>query len=452
MAEDQNTEWKEQWRDEYLKTVCAFANTNGGTLDVGRNDLGTVIGVQNPGRLLEDIPSKLRNILGITVDVRLLKENNLPFIRISVNGYHNPISYRNQYYRRSGSTTSALTGNDLNQFLIDKFGLTWEDVIVPDVKISDLSLGAFDLFRKKARQKKRISPEALNVDNLELLDKLKLVKNDQITRAGVLLFHDAPERYFTNAFTKIGFFATDADLLYHDIVEGNLFSQLDKVLDFLFTKYTKAYIRYEGGVQRIEEMPFPREAMREVVTNAIVHKDYSIPATTQIRVYDDKFIVYNDGKLPDSITIDMLNQSHRSIPRNPNIANTLFLTGGIESWGRGTNQVFAECAKYGIGAPVFETKGTMVSCTIYGRRPSLSEKTVGKESEKGRKRPSEKMLGKTKSKILSFIRNEPEITIGELSKKLNLTTRTIERHLSTLQEQSYVQRVGGRKEGHWEIL
>jgi ATP-dependent DNA helicase RecG len=65
MPEQQNIEWKESWRDEYLKWICGFANANGGNIFVGMNDKGEVIGVSNSKRLMDDIPNKIQTNLGI---------------------------------------------------------------------------------------------------------------------------------------------------------------------------------------------------------------------------------------------------------------------------------------------------------------------------------------------------------------------------------------------------
>ena len=90
MNENQNTEWKESWRDEYLKWICGFANATGGKIYIGVNDNGQVVGVADAGKLLEDIPNKVRDVLGIIVDVNLLEENGLKYIEIDVPPYSNP--------------------------------------------------------------------------------------------------------------------------------------------------------------------------------------------------------------------------------------------------------------------------------------------------------------------------------------------------------------------------
>ena len=94
MAESQNVEWKETWRDEYLKWICGFANAQGGKIYIGTDDKGRVIGLRDSKKLLEDIPNKVRDVLGIIVDVNLLTENGKEYIEICVspNGY--PVNYK----------------------------------------------------------------------------------------------------------------------------------------------------------------------------------------------------------------------------------------------------------------------------------------------------------------------------------------------------------------------
>ena len=93
MNENQNIEWKESWRDEYLKWICGFANATGGKIYIGMNDSGKVVGVADADKLLEDIPNKVRDVLGIIVDVNLLEENGLKYVEIDVPPYSNPINY-----------------------------------------------------------------------------------------------------------------------------------------------------------------------------------------------------------------------------------------------------------------------------------------------------------------------------------------------------------------------
>jgi ATP-dependent DNA helicase RecG len=118
MSEKQNIEWKESWRDEYLKWICGFANAVGGKLYIGMDDNGKVVGVDNVKKLSEDIPNKVRDVLGIMVDVNILEENGIEYLEIDVPAYSNPINYKGQYHYRSGSTKQELKGAALNRFIL----------------------------------------------------------------------------------------------------------------------------------------------------------------------------------------------------------------------------------------------------------------------------------------------------------------------------------------------
>lgn len=145
MSENQNIEYKQSWRDEYLKWICGFANANGGTIFIGKDDNGKVIGVDDIStnsttakRLLEEIPNKVRDILGIMVDVNLHTTEQGDYLEIIVEPYPNAISYKGQYHYRSGSTKQELKSNSLNEFLLKKSGKTWDDVIEPRATFEDI--------------------------------------------------------------------------------------------------------------------------------------------------------------------------------------------------------------------------------------------------------------------------------------------------------------------------
>ena len=133
MAENQNIEYKSKWRDEYLKWICGFANANGGTIFIGKDDDGEIIGVENAKQLLEEIPNKVRDILGIIVDVNLHETKQGDYIEIAVDPYPNPVNYKGQYHYRSGSTKQELKGAALDKFLLQKSGKRWDGVIVPKI-------------------------------------------------------------------------------------------------------------------------------------------------------------------------------------------------------------------------------------------------------------------------------------------------------------------------------
>ncbi len=149
-SESQNIEWKESWRDDYLKWICAFANAQGGRLYIGVRDDGQVIGVSDAKRLMEDLPNKIASTLGIVCEVNLLVENGLKYIEITVNPSNVPIAYHGTYHLRSGSTKQELKGVALQEFLFSKMGLTWDSFAKSGTSIDDISPEAVDYFQRSA--------------------------------------------------------------------------------------------------------------------------------------------------------------------------------------------------------------------------------------------------------------------------------------------------------------
>ena len=195
MKENQRIEWKESWRDEYLKWICGFANAEGGVLVIGRNDKGEAVGVKDAPRLLQDIPNKVRDILGIMVDVNLLEEAGKETLEIVVEPYPSPVSHKGEYHYRSGSTKQELKGAALDRFLLRKQGLHWDGVPVPYVTLADLDATVLRRFREQAVVSHRLSPAIFRESDAQLLDKLRLIAGRYLKRAAVLLFHPDPERF-----------------------------------------------------------------------------------------------------------------------------------------------------------------------------------------------------------------------------------------------------------------
>ena len=264
-TESQTLEWKLAWHDDHLKWICGFANADGGTLVVGRDNNGKAIGLPNVHALLEELPNKLRDLLGVVVTVHLRREDGKEYLAIVTPAYPNPISYRGRYYQRSGSTLQELKGAALDRFLLGRYGRTWDGSPLPSITVADLSQAALAHFRKLAERSGRLEASALVEADSALLDKLKLTEGRYLKRAAALLFHPDPLAFVTGAFVKIGYFYSEAELAYQDEVNGDLFTQAEKTLDLLFTKYLKAVIGYEDIV-RVERFPVPRTALREAVT------------------------------------------------------------------------------------------------------------------------------------------------------------------------------------------
>lgn len=352
MAENQIIEYKESWRDEYLKWICGFANAQGGTIIIGKDDNGKTVGLSGVKKLLEDIPNKIQNAMGIIADVNAHTDDNGEYIEIIVPTYPIGISYRGKYYYRSGATLQTLNGPALEEFYMRKRGATWDNSPLPVFKMDEVDDDIVNLFKELAAKKGRIEESYLSESKEVLLDKLHLLKGGYLTNAAMLLFSKDPDKYELGSFIKIGFFENDADLLYQDEIRGSLLEQVDKAIELIYTKYMRAKITYEG-IQRRERYFVPEEALREALLNAICHKQYQSHIPIQVSVYDDRLYIANVGSLPENWTMDNLFEKHSSKPYNPNIAEVFYLAGFIESWGRGIEKICNALANDNLPMPEY---------------------------------------------------------------------------------------------------
>lgn len=424
MPEHQTIEWKELWRDEFLEWICGYANAYGGTLYIGKNDNGEVVGLDT---------------MGIVADVNLLYENELQYIEIVVDKYPSLISYHGKYYYRSGSTMRTITGKELDKAILKSQGRTWDGMPVPRLKVTDLRREAIDLLKEKAVRRGRLTEEETKVDDTILMENLHLIDEEgYLIRAAMLAFYKDPEKWVTGSYIKIGYFGdSDADLKYQDEIHGSPIEQVDKTVDLVYTKYLKALIFYEG-IQRIEQFMFHQDAFREILLNAIVHKDYSSCNPIQISVYEDKIYIWNDGEMPSELnSTDKLFMKHSSKPYNPKLAGIFFKSGMIEAWGRGFDKIREACAKYNAALPEYtiSESGIMVLCKACDKYLQLLTGNKNNSLISDKRIVSELMSGKMKEpiqQILEYLKYNNTITTTKGMEITGKSEAQVRRYLKVL--------------------
>lgn len=444
MPEQQNIEWKESWRDEYLKWICGFANAQGGKLYIGCDDNGKVVGVKDSKKLLEDIPNKIRDAMGIVVDVNRLTEGDKEYIEIDVPMYPIGISCKGVYHYRSGSTKQVLTGPALEAFLMRKHGATWDHSPLPIFKIDDVDDQAVEHFKKLAAAKGRIDPALLNEPKEILMEKLRLTNGDYLTNAAMLLFCKNPDRYQLGSYIKIGYFENDAELIYQDEIHGSILEQIDKAIELIYFKYMRAKITYEG-IYRRERYFVPEAALREALLNAICHKQYESRIPIQVSVYEDRLYVANVGRLPENWTLENLMGKHASLPYNPDIAHIFYLAGLIESWGRGIEKICDSLKADNLPMPEYTVHPGDIMIKFSG-----PEDRIIRVTDKVTDRVSEKVTDKEK-RVLEMIIEDPGYTTTQIAEKMSVTRKTVSGYIRSLKEKGIIERIGSDRKGYWKI-
>jgi ATP-dependent DNA helicase RecG len=438
MPEQQNIEYKQSWHDDYLKWVCGFANAQGGVIFIGKDDNGNVVGVADYKKLMDDIPNKIRNTMGITAEVNLHEEEGKYFIEIVTHPYSVPISVRGQYYYRSGSTKQELTGAALNEFLLKKSGKTWDDVIETRATFADIDEKAVKIFLAASQNTGRL-PENDGLDLPELFEKLRLTENGQLKRAAIILFGKDPGKFYPSIYVKIGRFGKDdTDIIFQETEEGNLIMLLQAVLSQLNHKFLIRSIGFEG-MHRIEKGEYPLPAIREMLLNALVHRNY-MGAPIQIRVYDDKISIWNEGSLPEGLTLAALKRSHSSRPRNPIIADVSFKGGYIDAWGRGTIKILDTCKEAELPEPEMQEQDGGFSIILF--KNNLTQEHLAKQG-----------LNDRQVKAVLFVKEKRKISNADYQELFSVSKATATRDLTELLDRfALLEKVGQTGAGTTYIL
>ena len=429
LPESDVAEWKWAWRDEYLKQIAAFANTDGGVLNIGVNDDGYVVGLKNCRKLLEDLPNKCRDKLKFIPKIKLRwsefrganirypnaipnaiaskdvnryvcgafvpkneheraklekweKENPVSqdsdgrfyYIEIIVERLPYLVTYDGVAYTRSGSTLQRLEGAELEAIVLRNSGRKW-DSFPASTTFDELDPAALKAFRRKSIAKGRLFEGAADASTETLLKNLNLLTSDgRITRAGAMMFGD-PEKVVAGAYVKLAYFAPNGslglnsanDIIYHDDVHGPLALLTDKTLELLYSKYMKAFVDYRG-LQRIETYMLPIEVLREALMNAVMHKNYASGNPIQIRVYDDHVSIMNEGFWPfDVLPVeDAYKREHESYRYNPLLAELFYKTGEVETWGRGFERIAVSCEQADCPLPEIQATPRSVKLICKG--------------------------------------------------------------------------------------
>jgi ATP-dependent DNA helicase RecG len=328
-----------------------------------------------------------------------------------------------------------LTGAALNEFLLKRSGKTWDDAIEERATFADIDYAIYDSYLKISKEKGRL-PDIEGLTTEEVFDKLRLTENGRLKRAAIILFGRDPGRFYTNTFVKIGrFVSDDADLRFQEVEDGNIIILLRNILSQLNQKFLVRPVTFEG-MYRIEKDEYPIPALREMLLNALIHRNY-MGAPTQIRVYEDKITIWNEGALPNDLSLELLRRPHPSRPRNPLIADVCFKGGLIDAWGRGTIKIIEACKQANLPEPELTEYAGGFLVTLF--------KNVNELIKLG--------LNPRQIAAVQYVKNKGKITNKEYQEINTVAKPTATRDLSELVEKHHVFINKGKGAGsYYEII
>jgi len=431
--EGETLEYKRQWTDRALEDLAAFANTQGGTLLLGIRDDGEIVGVTVDDREIQKIANLIASHLGITPSIRVVEMESRPVLEIRVDPAPGLVSYGGRYLRRVGTTNRDFAPDELARHVLERSGRTW-DALPSEWTLNGLDPEAFRYFASLARPR---LPYLDPKNPEQTLQNLDLLSGDRLKNAGVLLFGKRPQRLFPQAQVRIGIFRGTEILDSHDY-KGTLWTQLEEAMArFRQVLKVRFDIQVEEpslqGLQRKEIWEYPLEALREALINALVHRDYTQPTDIQIQIHEDRLEIWSPGELPPPLKAEELRGPHRSVLRNPLLAQAFHFAGLIERWGTGTTRIIELCRQQDLPEPEFQNQqgGFLVT---FAKDPYTPERlrSLG--------------LSERQIQIVTILRSARSASLGELHRHFpSVTAKTIQRDLQALVEKGLVNATGEKK-------
>ena len=421
-----------------LKAICGFLNHIGGYVYFGI-DKGKLVGQQVSDQTLKSISQKIRQNIKpeITPEITVLEAGKEKIIKVRVKEGMNKLYYlKGVAYKRVGTENLVIPPEEIERIIMEKRKRTWDSGICEGVSLKDINEEKVKWFLRKARYERN-----LNIDPEtpagEVLKRLDLMKNGQLTNAAVLLFASNPQEFFLQAETRCARFKGTDPLEFIDmkVFRGNIIDQRYDALEFV-----KEHIKLHAkivGTERKEDWEYPIEAVREAIANAICHKDYEISSKVQVRIFDDRLEVWGCGPLPEPLKLEDLKRKHPSVLRNDLIGNCFFLIKFIEEWGTGTNRIITECLKSGLPEPLFELVAGNLVVTF--RKYKITEEIL-------------KELKEEEKIIVTYILKHERISRKECTNLLKVSPATAFRYFKSLENKKIIQRRGKGKNIYYVLI
>ena len=357
-----------------METLCAFLNGEGGTVLFGVTDEVKIIGQDIAGKTKETIGEAVSR-LEPNANVRIFyvpmpdSEKKVIALHVESARMERPFCYKGRPYMRIENVTTLMPQEKYSHLLMQRGGkYSWEAITNPDLKISDLDENAIMGAVRSGIRGGRL-PETTIAESIPaILEKFDLLHDGKLNNAAAVLF-GRDFYYYPQCLLRLARFkgTTKDEFIDNQRVTGNIYTLLDASMAFFF-KHLSLSGKIEG-LYREEELSVPYKALRECCINAFAHRFYHHPGTSvSIAIYDDRIEITNSGIFPQDMSMERLLGLHDSQPHNPIIANVLYKSTILESWGRGIKLMVDECRRVGIPEPEFHCDGGFVWVTFHYTR------------------------------------------------------------------------------------
>jgi ATP-dependent DNA helicase RecG len=303
MQEDNKIEFKSNFSEAVIESLVAFANTKGGKVLIGIDNKGNpvnnfIIGSESLQTWVNEIKNKTQP--SIIPDAEVIQIQGKNIACLSVQEFPvKPVAFRGRYFKRINNSNHQLSIVEIADLSLQSLQISWDAYPAHGRTIADIDLEKVEKFVKKVNEAGRFLLEDTTMANLE---KLKFIKGETITNAACLLFGKQATGYNIH----LGRFKTPTFIIDDKMLNGTLFEMVEETMRYLVSWFKVAFEIKGMPTQRTEIFEYPLPALREIVLNALIHRDYLSPADVQIKIFDNNISFFNPGKLFGDQTVNDL--------------------------------------------------------------------------------------------------------------------------------------------------
>jgi len=424
-------------QDAVARAVCALLNGNGGTVLVGVDENGAVV-----GEFSDQQAAALRGFLNAsivphalhTVSVDGTASGSVLSVDIPA-GRDRPYVFDGSVYVRRGLRTTKADAMTMQAMVEAKAREIerWERRPVIEIAADDLDWALLDETVRRAQDRRGYAFRDVSNRELVLMD-LGLLRSGQLTNAADVLFGRRASLHHPQTRVRAVCYESGKGEAYIDeqLLEGPAFHVLESALAFLRRHVSIAAEFPDGRLRRRSRPQYPFQSLREGLVNALVHRDYaSFSGGVCVSVYPDRVEIWNSGHLPEGITVSELRrETHASVLVNPDIGHVFYLNELMERVGRGTFKIVQECLSLGMKPPQWKDEASGVRLRLFAA-PRPKEGTHA--------RLNERQLALLRGMAAGQSIRTREYVDGDAA---GVTERQARRDLAELQEAGYLGREG----------
>ena len=433
-------------KEGVISMVAMLNKHGGGEMYFGVRNDGAVSGQMVTDKTLRDISQAVSNHIEpkLFPKIELIYLDDKQCVHVEFTGDEMPYFAYGRAYIRVADEDKIMSSAELEDYILKKNVSrgAWDNAL-SDKTIADVDEDVLKGYLERANRAGRIDFKYTTKE--DVLHKLGLTDGEKLKNAAYTLF--VGSRVLE---VQMAIFAGTERLTFIDIKrESGSVTSLVEVAE----KYILSNIRWrvvlDGSLQRKEIPEIPMDAVREALFNSFCHRLYTSSQNNEIAIYSNRIEIYNPGTFPEGHTPqDFIEGEERSIKRNPLLAQLMYYTKDIESFGTGLKRITLACEEAKVKLEFRLLKNGFV---VVFYRPGEQFDTTEKMSDVVLNVATNVVLNKSEQAALSIIAENPTITAEQLAVRLSKSGRTVQRYLNSLQKKNVIQRVGAKKDGHWVV-